>query len=321
MPFAVSAATAGLIAAGVGAAGAVAGGVIASQGAKSAASKQAGAAQQAAQTQSDAAIQAAQIQADASNRAADLAQQNFQATRADLLPYREAGTRQLGVLEGRLPELSTGYTAPAPAPFSFTPDQATLESMPGYKFTREQGLQGVQNAASARGLGVSGAALKSAAQYSTGLADSTWKDLFNSRLSEYNAKLSGYNTDFNVDQANKTNAFNKLLGLVGAGQSSAAQTGAFGQQATQNAGNFLTAGANAQAQGINTAGAAGAAGINSAANASAAGTVASSNAVASGLNGFGNSVQNAYFINKLLGNQAAASPTQYADNTSTFRAA
>ena len=165
-------------AAAIGAVGAVAGGVISSQSAKDASGKQAQAARDAAQTQSDAAIQAAQIQADAAKRASDLTQQNFETTRADLAPYREAGTRQLGVLEGRLPGLSTGYTAPAPAPFSFTPDQAMLESLPGYKFTREQGLQGVQNAASARGLGVSGAALKSAAQYSTGLADSTWKDLF-----------------------------------------------------------------------------------------------------------------------------------------------
>ena len=121
-------------------------------------------------------------------------------------------------------------------------------------------------------------------------------------------------------ELNKTNAFNKLLGLVGAGQSSAAQTGAFGQAATQNAGNFLTAGANAQAQGLNTAGAAGAGGIRGAGNAIAAGDIAGGNALASGLNGLGNSVQNAYFMNKLLGDKTAPDAVRYGDYTSTFRA-
>lgn len=310
-------------AAAVAAVGAVAGGVITSQSASKAAKTQAGAAQQAAQTQSDAAIQAAQIQADASNRAADMAQQNFQTTRGDLAPYRATGEAYLGEITRQMPNLASPYTGTAPAAFGFTPDQATLESLPGYRFTRDQGLQTVQNAASAKGLGVSGAALKSAAQFSTGLADSTWKGLFDAKAREYDLNLNDYNTAFNVDQANKTNAFNKLLGLVGAGQSSAAQTGAFGQAATQNAGNFLTAGANARAQGINTAGAAGASGIRGAGNAISAGDVAGGNALASGLTGLGNNIQNAYYMNKLLGDRnggGSNAPTQYADNTSRFEA-
>jgi hypothetical protein len=57
--------------------------------------------------------------------------------------------------------------------------QAQLEQTPGYQFTRDQGLKMTQSAAAARGLGVSGASLKGAATYATGLANTTYKDQFN----------------------------------------------------------------------------------------------------------------------------------------------
>lgn len=50
--------------------------------------------------------------------------------------------------------------------------QDTLNNLPGYQFTLNQGLKSVQNGVTARGLGVSGAALKGGAQYATGLAQS-----------------------------------------------------------------------------------------------------------------------------------------------------
>ena len=225
---------------------------------------------------SNAASDAASTQANAANRAADMTQANYQQTRADLSPYRDAGTNALATLQAQLPQLTSQY---APA-FSWNPTQAQIEATPGYQFTRDQGLKAVQNSASAKGLGVSGAAMKAAADYSTGLANNTWKDLFNTALTTYN-------TGFNVDQANKTNAFNKLLGLVGAGQSSAAQTGAFGQSATQNAGNFLTSGANS----------------------SAAGQVGSANALSSGLNTAANAGQNYAVMNRLLGNNNGGNNT------------
>ncbi len=218
---------------------------------------------------SSASKKAAQTQADAANRAADMTQENQQQVREDLAPYRDAGSATLRTLQDRLPDL----TAP------FNPTVETLLNTPGYKFTLDQGLKAVQNSASARGLGVSGAAMKGAADYATGLADNTYK------------------TQFDIDQANKTNAYNKLLGIVGAGQSSAAQTGAFGTTATQNAGNFLTSGANA----------------------SAAGTVGSANALSSGINNAANSATNALLLNRLLspqGNNSGGSGN--IGTTSTF---
>lgn len=227
---------------------------------------------------SGAASDAASTQANATNKATDLTQANYAQTRNDLAPYRDAGTATLNTLQGQLPALTAPYGGTAPAAFNFNPTQADLAATPGYQFTLDQGLKSVQNAASAKGLGVSGAAMKAAADYGTGLADSTWKDVFNAGLSKYNANLSGYNTAFNVDQANKTNAYNKLMGLVGAGQSSAAQTGAFGQQATAQSGNLLTSGANAQAAGI----------------------VGSANAVSNGLTNTGNTGMNYALMNRLM---------------------
>lgn len=96
--------------------------------------------------------------------------------------------------------------------------QASLESLPGYQFARTQGLKATQNAAAARGLGVSGAALKGAAKFATGLADQTYGD-----------------------------QVNRLQNVATMGQNAAAQTGSL---ATQNAGtisNNITGIGNAQA--------------------------------------------------------------------------
>lgn len=168
-----------------------------------------------------AAKDAAKTQAGAAGQATDRALAQYQQTRDDLAPYRAYGTEAGGQLSNRLTQLS--------APFN--PTQADLEATPGYQFTLSQGLQGVQNSAAARGLGISGAALKGAAQYATGLADSTYK------------------AQFDIDQANKTNSFNKLLSMTNLGQSAATNTGHIATAGLQNANNFATSGANATASG------------------------------------------------------------------------
>jgi hypothetical protein len=183
---------------------------------------------------SGAASNAADVQAGAADRASAAALAQAAQTREDLAPYRGYGTTAGGQLINRLTQL----TSP------FNPTMADLEATPGYQFTRDQGLKSVQNAAAAKGLGISGAALKGAANYATGLADSTYK------------------TQFDVDSANKTNSFNKLLALTQVGAGAASNTGHINTQGVQNANNFATSGAAAQA----------------------AGGVAGANAITSGLN-------------------------------------
>lgn len=122
--------------------------------------------------------------------------------------------------------------------------QASLESLPGYQFARTQGLKATQNAAAARGLGVSGAAMKGAAKFATGLADQTYGD-----------------------------QVGRLQNVATMGQNAAAQTGSL---ATQNAGtisNNITGIGNAQAAGSIAAG-------NAASNvASTIGNLAMTNAI------------------------------------------
>lgn len=93
----------------------------------------------------------------------------YDQTRADLLPFEQAGASALNPLM----KLATGDPRQV---------QSQLEQLPGYQFTNTQGLKAVQNSAAARGLGSSGAALKGAANFATGLANSTYGDQFNRLL-------------------------------------------------------------------------------------------------------------------------------------------
>jgi len=121
--------------------------------------------------------------------------------------------------------------------FSFNPQD--LATTPGYQFSLDQGLRQVNNSAAARGLGLSGAQLKGATSFATGLADQTYGN-------QYNRALSTYNTNYQV----AANNVNNLQNLVNTGQNSAAQTGQAGIAAANNAGNYLTQAGNAQASGI-----------------------------------------------------------------------
>lgn len=207
---------------------------------------------------SGAASDAASTQAAAAQNAANMQMQQYQQTREDLAPYRAYGTKGGDDLVNRLKEL----TAP------FMPTQANLEATPGYQFTRDQGLKSVQSAAAAKGLGLSGAAMKEAAKFATGLADSTYK------------------TQFDIDQANKGNAFNRLMDVTKLGANAAAQTGQLGMYSSKFAGDNMTG----------------------AGNAAAAGTIGSTNALVGGLNNAAGLYQTYSLLNnpQLMANLASA---------------
>lgn len=173
---------------------------------------------------------AASTQASAERSAADTQQQMFNQTQANLAPYSQAGLQATSNLQNL-------------TPFSFNPTQANLEATPGYQFNLSQGLKATQNGYAAQGLGSSGAALKGAATFASGLADTTYQNQF------YNA-LNTYNTNLGVQQ-----------NLANLGENAAAQTGQISQQVGSNIGQTAVG----------------------AANASAAGTVGTANAINGGL--------------------------------------
>lgn len=179
-----------------------------------------------------------QAGANAQEQAAQLANQTqmnmFNVDQKNLQPYNAEGTNANTLLNAELPSLT--------APINM--NETTLQQTPGYQFNLTQGLKSVQSSAAARGLGVSGAALKGAASYATGLADST------------------YQNQFNNAQTNRQTAYNMLSGQQTLGESAAAGVGA---------------GAISTGQGVaaNTIGAG---------NAAAAADVGSGNALANGAN-------------------------------------
>jgi len=176
----------------------------------------------------------------ASKEASKMQQEQANMTRAQLAPYVAAGY-------GALPAMSA---LAASGPFGGMPDyltqaagmlppqmtQAQLEATPGYQFTRDQGLKAVQSAAAARGLGVSGSALKGAASFATELANKTYKDQFEiaqqrfkdvlGMSEEERGILGGYNT--------------RLQNVASLGESAGANTGTITAQSIGNAGNFLS---------------------------------------------------------------------------------
>jgi hypothetical protein len=179
---------------------------------------------------SDAARSAGNSQADAARDAAAMQWQQFQQMQQNLRPYMDLGQSGIGRLQQMLDSGVLGRQ------FNFDP--SNLESTPGYQFTLQQGLKGVNNAASAKGLGLSGAQMKGIADYTTGLADQTYGQQYNRALQQF---MTNYG--INADQ------YNRLAGLVGLGQNAAAGVGNAGIQTASNAGGALMGGANAQAAG------------------------------------------------------------------------
>ena len=169
---------------------------------------------------------AAGAQENAAQTAANTQLSMYNTTNANLAPFRNIGNQAATQLSGSLASLTSPITM----------DESTLENTPGYQFNLTQGERAVTNSSAARGLGSSGAALKGATTFATGLADSTYQNQFQNAVT------------------NQTNAYNRLAGLVNTGETAAAggaapATAAAGQigTAATNAGNAAAAASNASA--------------------------------------------------------------------------
>jgi len=173
----------------------------------------------AASVQKQAAAEQAQIARDqiAENK------RQYDLSRADLAPYRDAGYTSLK-------DLVAG-TRPG-GQFDKTFTNADFIKDPGYQFRLDEGTRGVEASAAARGGALSGGALKALARYQQGYASN-----------EFGAAYDRFNT-------NLTGRYNRLAGLAGTGQT-ATNTGIAAGQAMQ------TANANARGQISDSIGSAG----------------------------------------------------------------
>lgn len=170
--------------------------------------------------------------ADAQVQAADKAAQTqlgmYNTTRSDLAPFRQIGQTASDQLTSKLSDLT--------APISVNPDD--FKNSEAYKFLQSTGEKAVTNSAAARGLGTSGAALKGAATFESGL---------NSQF---------YQQNFSNQVTNQNNAYTRLKGLVDTGENAAAQTGNAGAVAANGAASAQIGAGNAQAASANATGAA-----------------------------------------------------------------
>jgi hypothetical protein len=189
--------------------------------------------------------------ASSADKASALDAQRYAQIRSDLAPYNVAGQGVLGPLNALAMSGPTGggpdyvdlaYKNYLPG----TMTQAQLEQTPGYQFTLGQGLKAVQSARAAKGLGVSGAALKGAAQFATGLADQTYKDQFNIQQQRF-ADVTSLSP---LQQNQINNQYSRLSGIATLGENAAAQTGTQGTQLAQLQGNALQQAGLAQSAGI-----------------------------------------------------------------------
>lgn len=113
--------------------------------------------------------------------------------------------------------------------------QSTLEGLPGYQFTRDQGLKATQSGYAAKGLGSSGGALKGAANYATGLANSQYGTYVNELQSSANTGQGAANALAGFG----ANAASGVAGnQIGAGNAAAAAANATGSAFGNAAGNL-----------------------------------------------------------------------------------
>ena len=234
------------------------GAYISSQGAKSAASTQANAAN---------AQQAAVLAAGQQASGIDL--NAIGQTQQYLQPYSQLGSTAAGIMQN---DLTSGALTQG-----FNPTMAQLQSMPGYQFQLQQGIEAMQNGFAGRGLASSGAAMKGAGQFAQGLASGDMNNLAN------------------IYYTNQNNLYNRLMGNVGVGANAASNQAQINQNLTQAGANAVM-GSATNAANLGMAGAA----------ASAAGQVGSANAIAGGLTNAGNTIAQYSMLNNLLNPPTAA---------------
>lgn len=171
-------------------------------------------------------------------------------------PFRETGLTANNRL-AQMMGLATGGDANGSLMQSF--DASKMMDDPGYAFRMGEGMKGVENSAAARGGLLSGAALKAIQKYGQDYASN-----------EYGA---AYNR-FNADQTNK---YNRLAGLVNTGMGATNQIGNAAQNYGQSVASTNAALGNAQA----------------------AGAIGTANAITSGISGGINAYQNNQLMNMI----------------------
>lgn len=150
-----------------------------------------------------------------------------------------------GPMPGSQYPLVPGGPAPLMQPWS-TPFQAptaqTMELDPGYRFAVDEGNQGIQRSAAARGTLLTGGLLKALGRYNTGMAAQQYDTI-------YNRASNNYDRARDIFTSNQDRPFNMLRALSQDGQVSAQGLSGAGSSYAANQGNLLTGQGNVNAAG------------------------------------------------------------------------
>lgn len=161
--------------------------------------------------------------------------------------------------------------------------QPTLEQAqqnPGYQFQLQQGQQALQRAQTANGSSLTAGANKSLENYTQGLAQTDYQNV-------YNNALQNYQTNYNSFMGSQAQQFNQLASLAGVGQTAANQLNVAGQNAAANQANTLNT-TTAQQNNANQ----------SAAAARGTGYLSSGNLYGSALSGVGSQLSQLYQLSQ-----------------------
>lgn len=154
--------------------------------------------------------------------AAAMSQQQYEQMRRDLIPYMQAGTRNLATLE----QLNAG-------------DYSSFTMSPDYQITRAEGIKGLDRSAASRGTQYSGGQLAALADYSGSVANKAYGDYYN-RIA--NLAGLGQSAAAGVGNAGMTFASQAGNAIQNAANARAAtqigQASTYGQMAEQLGGAF-----------------------------------------------------------------------------------
>lgn len=155
-------------------------------------------------------------QQDATNAAIAEQRRQFDMTREDQAPWRQAG------MEALVPLSALANQGPMTA-------EQIMAMDPGYQFGLDEGMRTLQNSQAARGGLFSGQAMRDLTRFGTDYATTRFNDAFNRQ------------------QTDLTNRFNRLSSLAGIGQTATNNVGSSGQTFANNFGNLMTGMGNASA--------------------------------------------------------------------------
>lgn len=222
---------------------------------------------------SNAATKASQAQVAQEQKALQFQQDVYAEQKANQAPFVSAGQTSVGAL---MKGFSDGTYGPGSIPNFTAPTLDEARATPGYQFTQTQGEQGIERGAAAAGGAFSGGTLKALAGFDTGLADSTYNDVFARAMAAYNTHLTS-----------QQQSFNQLAGVAQIGEGAAANVNANGTSASTTIGNTLGNVGNAQASGI----------------------VGSANSIISGINGATGAATTPFYLQSLQQSQRPYDPS------------